>query len=280
MRSLLPLLVLFAACDDPRKLEDGNSWFDNGAGYNVTEHVEFTDVPYEPPGADLQGIGDVPMPEDILETWYSADDSPPGNCDDWVTDASMPMEVEGIITIHPRFYYKTQGCVAPGNQQLDVDIDSDEKYYGSYFIQDATGGVFVLGDSKVAHFDMGDRVRMKVRAVRNIFELHAVSAHDVLEVERGPEPIFYEWAPEELDHDDVGLVKRIEGEVAIAADTFGEFQIETDEGVRHWVGIDVELNRRGLEYPLGTRIQVTGPVMFAYETYKVVVMRVGQVEVL
>ena len=276
MRSLLPLLILTTACGDIRSRENSDNWFDDGSGYDVTEHVDFTDVPYDPPAAGLSGIGDIPMPENILETWYSADDAPPANCDDWVTNPAMPMEVEGIITILPRFYYKTQGCVAPGDQ----DTDSDEKYYGSYFIEDATGGVFVLGDSKVAHFDMGDRVRLRVRGVRNIFELQGVSAHDVLQVERGPEPIFYEMAPEALDADDVGLVKRVEGEVVIAADTFGEFQIESDDGVRYTIGLDVELNRRGIGYELGTRIQVTGPIMFAYETYKVVVMRVGQVEVL
>jgi hypothetical protein len=42
----------------------------------------------------------------------------------------------------------------------------------------------------------------------------------------------------------------------------------------------MELSRRGLEYPVGTRIQVTGPILFAYDTFKVVVMRVGQVQVL
>ena len=268
--------VLVVGCLDTRGVESGDAWFDAGVDYGVTEYVAFTDVPYEAPEPGLTGIGDLPMPPDIMETWYGLDDVPPDNCDDWVTDASMPAEVEGIITIHPRFYYKTQGCVAPG----DRDTDSDEKYYGSYFIQDATGGIFVLGDSKVAHFDMGDRVRMKVRAVRNIFELHAVAAHDVLEVERGPEPIYYEWSTEALGEDDVGLVKRVEGEVVIAADTFGEFQIESDAGVRYTIGLDVELNRRGLNFPLGTRIQATGPTMFAYETYKIVIMRVGQVEVL
>ncbi len=28
--------------------------------------------------------------------------------------------------------------------------DGDEKFYGAFFIQDRTGGLFVLGDSKVA----------------------------------------------------------------------------------------------------------------------------------
>jgi len=270
------LLLSLAACSDARKIEDGVAWFDGGDAYDVLEPVAFTDVPYGAPGAGLQGIGELPMPGNILETWYGPDDVPPDNCDDWVTDASMPTEVEGIITIHPRFYYKTQGCVAPG----DRETDSDEKYYGSYFIQDATGGVFVLGDSKVAHFDMGDRVRMKVRAVRNIFELQAVAAHDVLVVQRGPEAIYYEWSTEALGADDVGLVKRVEGEVVIAADTFGEFQIESDDGVRYTIGLDVELNRRGLSFPVGTRIQATGPTMFAYETYKIVIMRVGQIELL
>ena len=101
----------------------------------------------------------------------------------------LPFEVEGIVTLHPRWYFKTHGC-----------DDGDEKFYGSFFIQDGTSGIFVLGDSKVAHFDMGARVKMKVRGVRTIYDLNVVYAHDITEVvDYGPVPVYYDEATEALE---------------------------------------------------------------------------------
>ena len=52
-------------------------------------------------------------------------------------DEILPFEIEGVVTAHPRYYFKTSGC----------DWDSDEKYYGSFFIQDATGAKISIEDS-------------------------------------------------------------------------------------------------------------------------------------
>ena len=209
------------------------------------------------------------------------------------------------MTIHPRYYIKVSGCLP------DFSVDSDEKYYGSYFIQDRTGGYFVLGDSKVAHFDMGDRVTLRVRAVKDFFGSSMISAHDVIEVDRGPEPIYYRTVAgrllgRDLDagYDDVAEVVRVEGTLAAEMGGFGELYLCTgddpDTTLRpdpdrrndlvpacahqsvqappwYKVGLDVELQRRGVSYPKGARLQVTAPVILSFGDYQLVVMRVGQI---
>lgn len=272
MRWILGIAVL-AGCAPEREPEAWDDWYDAGSPYDVREPIAFTDQPYDFPADPGEGIGAL---LDVAARYkdriaFGAGDPPPKGCTDWVTAAAgdLPFEIEGIVTVHPRFYFKTDGCVR----------GSDEKFYGSYFIQDATGGVFVLGDSKVAHFDMGDRVRMRVRAVRNKFDMVSVAAHDILEVERGPEPIWYQVDSDGFSFDDIGIVKRIEGTIVTDPDTFGEFAVENDDGLRWIVGLDVELNRRGVRYPVGTRVRITGPVLYSYSVFSLVVMRVGQIEV-
>lgn len=279
MGSLPPRSVVFAlllaACAAERAPEGWEDWFDEGTPNAVAEAVAFTDQAYDFPAPGEPGIGDLFVPGPY-KTAFGAGDEPPPDCRDWESTSELPVEIEGMVTIHPRFYFKTIGCV--GSQAPNGS--ADEKYYGSYFIQDATGGIFVLGDSKVAHFDMGDRVRMRVRAMRNRFDLPTVAVHDIVEVKRGPEPIYFEVADTGFSADDIGLVKRITGTVTTEKDTFGEFRVESDDGVVWAVGLDVELNRRGIDYPVGTEVRITGPVMYSYSVYTLVVMRVGQVEVL
>ena len=276
MDRLLQITILAAvACGGPPALEDPDDWFDPGTDVNVEEALAFTDQPYDFPADDSTGIGtllDRVYPVSRFMTAFGPDDSFAAGVDDecdQTTDTDLPFVIEGIVTLHPDFYFKTTGCY-PG----------DEKYYGSYFIQDRTGGIFVLGDSKVAHFDMGDRVTIRVRAARSPYDLNMVYAHDVLEVERGPEPIFYETPAGALGDDHVGRVQRVVGTVQNSTSTFGEFQIKADNGAEYDISLDSELNRRGISFDLGTRIQVTGPVIYSYSAYAIVVIRVGQIEVL
>ncbi len=265
--------ALLAGCVPERAAEDPD-WYSAAGDLDVREPVAFTDQPYDFP-AQGAGIGDLPMPPDFT-TWFAPDDPPPAGCGDWTEDGALPVEIEGMVTVHPRMYFKVDGCVPADNRA----VDSDEKYYGSFFVEDATGGVFVLGDSKVAHFDMGDRVALKVRALKNNFGLKMVAAHDVLSVDRGPYPIHYEVADAPFTDADVGEVRRITGVVVQEPDTFGELWLEGDEGQQWAVSLDIELSRRGLTYPLGARLEVTGPVLFSFSTYSVVVMKKGQVAVL
>ena len=266
------LLTLTVACSDGRTAEDPSDWYDQGQSQPVLEPVAFTDQNYDFPTHDSDGIGamiDAVFPVEQWSTSFGPDDAWVGNSCETTVDTDLPIEVEGIVTLHPRWYFKTHGCDG-----------GDEKFYGSFFIQDRTGGIFVLGDSKVAHFDMGARVRMKVRGVRSIYDLNVVYAHDITEiVDYGPKPIFHEEVTGPLTLADVGRVKSVTGTVISSKDTFGEFQIETAEGTRHTVNIDADLSRRGFGFESGTQITVRGPVIYSYSTFGILVIRSGQVTV-
>ncbi len=62
-------------------------------------------------------------------------------------------------------------------------------------------------------------------------------------------------------------------------DTFGQFSIVADDGSPYDLALDTELNRRGVIYPIGTRIRATGPMQRSFGD-KIILMRVGQVETL
>lgn len=265
-----PIAILLSGCGAGVQQEDPWAWYDEPGDYDVMEPVAFTDQNYDFTGATA--IADLPTPGDF-ETMFAQSDSPATrDCDGWTTTSELPAEISGIVTLLPRFYFKTGGCVP------DPSIDSDEKYYGSYFVQDRTGGYFVLGDSKVAHFDMGDRVTLRVRAIKEAFDQTMIMVHDVLEVERGPEPIYYTAETDELGPEHVSRVVRVEGVVVNPPSTFGEIYLDGDQGQRWKMGLDAELNRRGVSWPVGTRLQVTGPVLYSFSEYTIEVMRIGQVE--
>ncbi len=281
-------LTALTACVGTRDgVENPDGWFDDGSQIGVEEFVAFTDVNYDiAEGDGIRGLKDAVFPvaaggagRDTLV--FGADDSSAeaGGCA-LETNRELPYIVEGIATAHPRFYFKSSGC----------EWDSDEKYYGSFFIQDETGGQMVLGDTKVAKFDMGDRVRILVRGVKTSFELDMVYSYDLIDIVERAQPIFYEEIDREFrcdlaepidwDECDTGRVKRVTGTVVTDKDTFGEFAIESDDGIRWSIGLDVELNRRGINYPIGTRITATGPVLYSFSAYSLVVMRKGQIQVL
>jgi len=265
-RHLLPLLsVLVGACGAPRVAEDPSAWFDPGADFTVSESVAFTDQPYSFTG--LTPIADLPAPEPFQVLWEDGGALPA--CPDWERSSDLPAEITGIVTVLPRYYYKTDGC--------DGD---EEKYYGSFFVQDASGGVFVLGDSKVNHFDAGDRVTLSIRGITNRFDLTMVTAHDVVEVQRGPEPIYYVEATGPFDLPDIAQVRRVTGTVTSDPDTFGAFTVTGDDGTAWAIALDSDLNRRGVHYDVGSRVQVTGPIIYSYSAFSIVVLQKGQVDVL
>lgn len=269
MRAILGAwILLLGGCPEVSGGESPRGWYDRGSDYDVQEPVAFTDVPYDFTGPTA--IADLPVPPPFTTMFASEDAPASGDCEGWATTEELPLEITGIVTLHPRYYYKSVGC-SPGQP-----IDSDEKFYGSFFVQDATGGYFVLGDSKVAHFDMGDRVTLRVRALRESFDSTMIAAHDVVEIERGPEPIYYRAVTGPLGFEHVAEVVRVEGTVATEMSTFGEVYLDSDQGVRFKVNIDAELARRGVGFDVGTRIQATGPVLYSFGEFTIVVMRVGQ----
>lgn len=280
-------LTGMTACVGAREAaENPQDWFDNGSQVAVDEFVEFTDVNYDiAEGDGIRGLKDAVFPVTAgsvgRDTLVFGTDDGSAEADGCAiqTNRELPYIIEGIATAHPRFYFKSSGC----------EWDSEEKYFGSFFIQDETGGQMVLGDTKVAKFDMGDRVRILVRGVKTSFDLDMVYSYDLLDIVEREQPIYYEEVdrafgcdleePVDWDECDIGRVKRVTGTVVTDKDTFGEFAIEGDDGTRWSIGLDVELNRRGLDYPIGTRITATGPVLFSFSAYSLVVMRKGQIQV-
>lgn len=275
------LFTLVIGCTQSSDPEDTEDWFgDMGPmDEDVVEPVEFTDRAYDW-GADDPDVTDLDSLFEDFTRYYAPDDLPPdASCGDWLTTPELPQEMWVMVTLHPRYYFKTDGC-----ENQAVEGDSEEKYYGSFFAEDNSGGIFVLGDSKVAHFDMGDRIKLRVRGVQRRFGLDMVVAHDVVEVDRGPYPIFFKNAPAELDNgeypeDWIGDTVRVEGTVTTEPDTFGEFTITSDSGQDYLVALDSELNRRkvGDDFPIGTRMRATGPLQRAFGD-KIVVLRIGQLE--
>ena len=135
---MISLLLLACTFDDSS--QDYLSWYDAGAGLDVTEPISFTDEPYGFPADPATGIGalsDTLFPVEEGTIAYAAGDqfSADTDCISTASD-ELPWILEGVVTLHPRYYFKTNGC----------DRDSDEKYYGSYFIEDATGDAPPLPD--------------------------------------------------------------------------------------------------------------------------------------
>lgn len=258
------ILAFALACAPERSPEDPSDWFTPGDALEVTEPVAFTDADYGFSG----GIGDLkssvyPTPNDGLV--YDPDDNYPTGACTALTDTQLPAEITGIVTVTPRFYFKTVGC------------NDDEKYYGSFFIQDDDGALFVLGDTKAAHFGLGDKVTIRVRGAKTRYDLDMVYAWDIVHAEHTAQPIHYDVATAPFGTADISAVRRVEGEVISDADTFGAFQIQGDNGTIWSVQLDSELNRRGVHYEIGERIQATGPVLFSYSLYTVVVLSIGQI---
>ncbi len=64
--------------------------------------------------------------------------------------AELPVVIEGVVSLHPRQFVKVDIC------------GQDERHYGSFVVEDDTGGILVLRDSRVANYNYGDRVRVTV----------------------------------------------------------------------------------------------------------------------
>jgi hypothetical protein len=273
-------LLALSACAQLEP-EDPSGWFDEGDPYEVAEPVLFTDEPYGLPAGGAPGIADqlegaFSFPRGF-GTRIAAADQTTTTCSNWIYDEELPVDITGVVTILPKYYFKSDGCTS-----------DDEKFYGSYFLEDDTGGVFVLGDTRISRFDAGDTVTIRVRGARRSFDQDMIYVHDVLEVDRTARPISYEVRQAPFGAGDVGQVRRITGTVASLPDTFGEFYLQPDDAAGTCnaatgsgcavISLDVELNRRGVAFAPGERVMFTGPILYAYSTYKLIVMRLGQLE--
>ncbi len=285
---LVVVALLLAGCVDAESGAEPGEFYDPGSQVTVSEPLAFTDTPYDFTGptsiSSLLGLFD-----NNAFVWLGlAKDSPyshQGDCDpgrnpngrpDWETRpamlAELPATIEGVVTLHPRYFQKIGVC------------GSEERYYGSYMLQDSTGGIMVLKDSRIAEFDYGDRVRLRVRGVIKYFETRAVLVYDEQEIltsPGNPEPVYYQTTTTNFSAADAGKVMRVRGRVIGQPNNqnFNEMKLESLDkpGVEWVVSIDKELGSRGISPEIGEVLEVTGPMLDAYGL-KILVASLGQLK--
>ena len=113
---LVGTLLAATACTPERRAEDPD-WYSSAQDLDVEEPIAFTDVDYAFPEQG-PGYGDLELPPEFT-TWFAPDDPAPPGCSDWVEDDSgmLPIELKGMVTVHPRVYFKVNGCT-PGTGNL------------------------------------------------------------------------------------------------------------------------------------------------------------------
>lgn len=292
-------VVGFAGCVDARETpEDVSGWYNQGEAVSIEEAISFTTTEYALPENSNDGIGDYASrvfpvgewdsanPQDLWAIKYGPGEGFTGDCG-VLEDDALPFEVEGIVTLHPSWYIKSYGCATePDNTYTP---DSEEKYYSSYFIQDRTGGLFVLFDSRVAPFTVGDRVRLRVRAVRSnhwddggeyLGSQDMIYAHDIVSVERESSPIYYVEVDEPLDIRHVNRVVRASGTVVDIDESFNNVTVETESGAQVVYSLGLDLGRRPSAHAeVGDHVVATGPVLLSYDTFTISVAQVGQLTI-
>lgn len=305
---VLAASLLVAGCADPRDPNDPSE-IDDRYGVSeieqrrVDEPVAFTDQNYDFTGeTSIRDVLDLIAEEEFV--WYGVSSESPypvmGDCEpdrpgDQVVASldELPATIEGVVTLHPRYFQKISVC------------GEDERNYGSFIMQDATGGILVLKDSRIADFTYGQRVRLKVRGLIKFFDTFAVLVHDGAEViDEEQQSIYYEpgGGPEGSleraftesgdigsEDNDIGKVLRIRGRV-VQAPTNSNFNeailcmldrpCELSDGMldNKWtVSFDRELGLRNVSVAEGQRVQLTGPVVNSFGV-RMIVARLGQIE--
>lgn len=267
---------------------------------HVTEPIKYTDKAYTFTGKDsIESIYSLFPGADADRVWFGFDsntnysvDSTGGVCDGRGTLiaklAELPKTIEGVITLHPRYYQKIKFC------------DQGEKFYGSYLLQDSTRGILVLKDSRIADFIVGDRVKLRVRGLVKYFDTYAVLVHDEEEViEHDNEVYFEDIGFRSLTNADIGFNLRITGRVAglpntrnfnelclVAADAVDDAacseSCKNDEacGGNLLVSLDREIGQRQSDFfKIGDVMQVTGPAVNSYG-YNLLVAQMGQLKII
>ncbi|MFB6265252.1 MAG: hypothetical protein ABEL76_16760 [Bradymonadaceae bacterium] len=189
---------------------------------------------------------------------------------------SLPVTVRGVVTYHASHYEKVSTC------------GQDQKYFGSYIIQDKTGAIAVLRDAEIADYTFGDRVEVEVRGLAKSFgSMKVLSTGDVRLIEAADEgegtvpytslagdpPTAYADAmpcrQTALDvPKNLGNTFRIEGRVCQQPNSrnFNELRLQPGDSCKSnpdiaWsVSMGLDFGRRGLGLEQGDRVRVTGPV--------------------
>lgn len=206
---------------------------------------------------------------------------------------ALPAVIKGVVTFHPRMFKKLSYC------------GFDTRNYGSFWIQDSTGGIFVARESRVADFDVGDVIEIQVRGVMNNWKVPTVTTFDSIKiVERNN---LYAKVPnrsiyaKEIAIKDApsyfGTVVTVTGEIVseptnynfnsacivpIGADkTPCQGSCLSDKTCRTndkmYLAIDREIGqRKPLPLDVGQQLKVTGPVAIGFTGNEISVAEIGQ----
>ena len=161
----------------------------------------------EPGIADLIGLlSDEAIGAGDPDIWAGPDDIPPCPSPERINIVDeLPITVEAVVTVHPRQYLKVPIC------------DQDERNYGSFVVEDDTGGIVVLRNSRVAQYTVGDRVKLTVRAMMFTFRDPSTRVVVSADIERADPPdgetgfVLYERLEETFSIADISESRRIEG---------------------------------------------------------------------
>src|SRR5690554_4796958 len=290
--------LLLGACSDAAGPLDPEDYYSQGTSTEVLEPIGFSDKKYGERGEDsidFQGESTIAEalalfgPVTSSNAWYGfspLDPYPLGDergfgkaCD---PDAhpnyhqpinkinELPTVIEGVVTLHPRYFQKVRVC------------GEDQRYYGVYFLQDDTGGIMILKDSRVADFTFGERVRLRVRGLMRSYDSYTVLIWDQEEVVNpgSKYDIYFEERTVALTNDDIGQVRRVSGTIFSepTSTNFNEMFIRDDNGVVYAASVDRELAQRNIALHNGLRVQLTGPVINSYGSLVVLISSLGQIE--
>lgn len=235
-RSLLIALLTLTACADDRRDEPLiDQVFDDPVVQRpVSEPVRYVERlgrTYGLPRAGEPSIADLIalMPSESIDAdeadvWAGPDDAPA--CPDRVSVLDdLPITIEAVVTVHPRQYLKVPVC------------DQDERNYGSFVVEDDTGGIVVLRNSRVAEYSVGDRVRLTVRSTMFTFRNPTTRVVLAADVERLDPPtqdqgvVYYRRTEDGFSLDDVTESRRVEGWVIQSPSNtnFGQLVLTSDK---------------------------------------------------
>lgn len=224
----LVLLLVLPACDDAKStlLTADQIWDGEVITHEAQQPITFADradgASYGLPRPGEPGIADlIAIYNDVLggqrsyafaQSVYERGDPPLQECrfDGATTStARLPLTFEGVVTYHPRRFFKVEVCAA----------EEDERNWGAFTVEDDTGGILVLRLGRTTNFSFGDRVRITVTGIMLTFsrdsDTRAILSYTMEKLSGdSPDqdmPILYEEQSTPFVAADVGRVHQIEG---------------------------------------------------------------------
>ena len=214
--SSIAVAVLGCMAEPNNSIQPEQRWPTSGTQESVEEPVPLSDrqsgLTYGLPKAGQASIQDLVdlLPEEDIgfdgDKFFSAS-AQPLTCTGGRTaqTADLPMTVEAVVTIPGTYYIKVSVC------------DQEEKFYGSFVVEDDTGGIMVLRDSRVAQVQPGDVVRLTVHTLAISDNFGRVASRAVLsyDLEKVPttQDVLYSTETAAITSEQVGQTLRVAGYV-------------------------------------------------------------------